>query len=260
MHLSRCYWLKESVESVQLDIITYHPDVVGETPNRTISKNSIAKEPSNTIKTGVETESANGVPNARSPVKSSSRASHESVGLQHSSPRTSLTQGSASTQAAEELHTPRPPNPTCHTEQKEIPQGESVADLAPDEVPTITTNGSASPTGVTISDQLKKKVPDVLQSSGMEEAVVPTVRVWLSRSVRLLPGASTMAPLHIKDRVNPKDPLLLEGDPEFELSTGMKVTDTVGPEGCCTMCPLDQSLRSRSKAQGGIQSRTSHRS
>ena len=61
----------------------------------------------------------------------------------------------------------------------------------------------------------------------MEEAVVPMVRVWLSRSVRLLPGQSTTVPVRLEGAVSTDSTVLLEGDPDIEAATGVRVMNVL---------------------------------
>ena len=61
----------------------------------------------------------------------------------------------------------------------------------------------------------------------MEEAVVPMVRVWLSRSVRLLPGQSTTVPVRLEGAVSTDSTVLLEGDPDIEATTGVRVMNVL---------------------------------
>ena len=76
-------------------------------------------------------------------------------------------------------------------------------------------------------------VPDVdMAGTMMEEdevcdAVVPTVRVSLIRSLRLLPFQSALADVTIEDGIPGTDPLLLQHDKDMEQSTGVSIADTL---------------------------------
>lgn len=163
----------------QLNIITYHPDVVGSPTGSPVG-----------VKSG-ELGPCDGL-------------------------RDVSTKVTEEPQVTEEPHVPETPNSLVTTDQ--------------------VSSGDITPTGVTDPSHLDKP-----SSTVVEEVAVPTVRVWLSHSVRLLPGASTLVPLRLEEEVCHTNAVLLEGDSQFETSMG-------------------QSFRSDSEPGRGLQRWSSYRS
>ena len=61
----------------------------------------------------------------------------------------------------------------------------------------------------------------------LDMVFVPTVRVWLSRTVRVPANQNVMVPVRVDGGTPPDSAVLLEGDEEMEAATGVKVVDAL---------------------------------